>query len=87
MLTPIEFDRRQWAYWEQKKQEQRRDITNAWNTANLMRKQGRMPSLNVLLNPARNVYGDEKTRFDQQYQAAVSWATEKPVKPIPKELP
>jgi hypothetical protein len=47
-------------------------------------KMRRLPSLNVILNPARNVKGEEKEKLDAQHASSVDWALSKPVMPIPK---
>jgi hypothetical protein len=64
-MTPREFDRAQWAYFEQQEQSERSIIKVAWWTARLERLKT-VPTLHSLLHPARALTGDElKQRQDE----------------------
>lgn len=62
-MSLAELERRQWAFYKQQEDQGRRIQALAWWIAALSR-QTRLPSLAVLLNPARNPTPEEKAELD-----------------------
>jgi hypothetical protein len=72
MLTPTEFERKQWAYIRNQREGHKKGLTLAWQLANLIRTRKRLPSLNLLLNPvARRLSPEEKKVKQDEFDMLV----------------